>query len=230
MKERHLGFCDKKLVIATFTLLASASISGCSFPVVPQVPVSEPTPLSTSSQSRPLLLDRVIFEMPLGSIIGEFRSGRACVLPKDIKWQQEIRAVRDGHFHQEFERVVKQYNYRLPEKSSSLFESSIRYGTELVLAVKIMNIRENRCWAIGGWNLDQSVSRGNVRFSMHWEAYSVADRRVVFRFDNDASAEEDEFKPAGEVDYYVTAFGNGLRGVLANQEFRRIVAVPSGKL
>jgi hypothetical protein len=227
VKGRHFGFCDKKLLIATLVLLASASISGCSFPVVPQVPVSEPTPLSTLSQSRPLLLDRVIFEMPRGSIVGEFRVGKACFLPKALKGQEEIRAVKDGHFHQEFERVVKQYNYRLPEKSSSLFESSIRYGTELVLAVKITNIRENRCWTNGGWNLDQRVFLGNVRFSMHWEAYSVADRRVVFRFDNDASAEEDEFKPAGEVDYYVTAFGNGLRGVLADQDFRRIVASPS---
>ena len=210
-------------VVAAGILVSSFTVWGCgTLPVVEQVPVSDPRPLSEHLRSRQLFLDRVVSDIPRGTVIGESRRGHACVFPEDLKWYDDIK-LQDGQYHREFERIVKRHNYRLLEKPTSLFERYKFSGTELVLGAKITNVKENICWGLGGWNLDQSQFRGNVRFSVHWEVFSVSRQKVLLFLDTEASAQVDDFTRAGENNYYATAFGNAVKRLLANPDFHRLV-------
>ena len=207
-------------------LLASLLLGGCSWlPEIEPVPVQTPESLPEAAHSRPVVLDRVILDVPNGTVVGEQRSGYAC-FPSSAqphKWIGGVQVARDGEYHREFERILREYNYQLMDRPASLFERPKYSGEELVVAAKITSIKENRCTAIDGFNRNQGEYLGNVRFSVHWEVYSLRDQRVVVSFDNEASAQFEEFVQSGGPSYYVTAFGNALKGLLANSEFRKAV-------
>ncbi|OQW31566.1 MAG: hypothetical protein A4E19_08110 [Nitrospira sp. SG-bin1] len=210
-------------VLTAGLLFAGVTLWGCGImPVVEQVPVPNPKPLSELLQTRPLLLDRVVFDIPRGTVVGENRMGNACFRSEEIKWNGNS-AFRDGQYHEEFERVVIQYNYRLLEKPTSLFERYKLSGAELILGARITNLKENHCSGLTGWNLDRGHFKGNVRFLVHWEVFSVAQQKVVQSVDIEASAQVEEFTPVGENNYYVTAFGNAVKGLLANANFHKVV-------
>ena len=221
MLARHMGFMQSVLMAGV--LFASVALWGCGvLPVVEQIPVSNPQPLSELLPSRPLLLDRIVFDVPRGTVIGESRMGNACFRSEEIKWNGNV-SFRDGQYHQEFERVVMQYHYQLPEKPTSLFDRYKFSGTELILGAKISDVKENYCSGVTGWNLDRGQFRGNVRFSVHWEVFSVDRQKVLLVIDIETSAQVEDFTPIGESNYYVTAFGNAVKGLLANENFHKLV-------
>lgn len=214
-------------LVVTSCLFVSVTLPGCgTVPVIEQVPVSDPQPLSQLLPSRELFLDKVIFDVPRGTVIGESRRGNACVFPEDIKWNGAA-GFQDGMYHRVFQRLARQYNYRLIENPTSLFERYKFSGTELLLGAKITNVKENSCWGVTGWNNDKSHYRGYVRFSVRWEVFSVSQQRVVLLVDTEASAQLEEFTLVGEDSFYVMAFGNAVKGLLANGDFHRLVTYAS---
>ena len=209
-------------LIITFLVL-SGCVSNPTIPVVEQIPVLEPNTLPKNAIVRPIVLDRVIFDVPTGTVFGETRRGRLCISPQPLKWNVDKNVFREGIYHVEFEKVMRQYDYPLVDKPKSLFEEFKLSGHELILAAKITNVKENSCYALGGFNLDQRVYLGSVRFSVQWEVYSFSEKRVVFAFDNEGSAMVEEFKPQFDDNYYPRAFGNALRGLLKNADFLKLV-------
>lgn len=226
-KKRETTYPKSNSAALNFLLvIAYSALLGCASPkiqVIEQIPVPKVEALPKNVVSRPLIMDRVILDVPRGTVIGETMHGRLCSPLKPLTWDSEILVVRAGDFHREFEKVVMQYNYRLAEiKPKSLFEEPQLSGSELILAARITNVRENNCFAAGGLSFQQ-VYLGNVRFAVHWEVYSVSQKKVVFSLDNEGSAIVDEFKPTGEDSYYPRAFGNALRGLLKNVDFLKLV-------
>jgi hypothetical protein len=63
--------------------------------------------------------------------------------------------------------------------------------------------------------------------------YSLADLKVVLEFDNAGFAAVEDWKDRSgqyyEGYYYATAFGNALRGLLENPEFRKLAVAPVKK-
>jgi hypothetical protein len=206
-------------------------LSGCIVSNVEQAPVAEPVPLAAALPSRPLRLDRVVFDVPRGAVIGTLMRG-FCIGPDPIKWSADSLVLRKGDYHLEFEKVIQKYNFKLPPKPSSMFETTVPTDDELLVAVKISDIKENRCEAIHTWS-GKEIYKGSVRFAVRWEVYSLADLKVVFTLDNVGFAALEEWRPYSrqyyEDYYYPTAFGNALRGLLENPEFRKLVVTPPKK-
>lgn len=196
-------------------------LSGCTVPVVEQVPVAEVQPIPVEGPLRPLVLDRVIFDVAKGATIGEIMRG-FCLNAQPIKWTSDPIVMRAGDYHNEFEKLALKYNFKLPPKPTSMFETTPPTGDELVLAARITNIRETRCSTLSAWT-NKQVYKGSVRFAVHWEIYSLADLKVVFALDNEGSATLNEFTVEFDDWYYPTAFGNALKGLLQNPDFRKIV-------
>jgi hypothetical protein len=206
-------------------------LSGCIVSNVEQARVAEPAPLAAAVPSRPLRLDRVVFDVRRGAVIGTLMRG-FCLGSDPLKWSTDSLVLRKGDYHLEFEKVIQKYNFRLPPKPASMFETSVPTGDELVIAAKISDIKENRCEAIHTWS-GKEIYKGSVRFAVHWEVYSLADLKVVFTLDNVGFAALEEWKPYSnryyEDYYYPTAFGNALRGLLENPEFRNLAVTPARK-
>jgi hypothetical protein len=215
-----------------FLLISCFILQGCaSNPIlmVSQVPVPEVVAFPTNVQSRPLFLDRVVFDVPKGTVLGERRQGNLCVKPAPLIWDQEILEYNRGDYHKEFEKIATQYNFRLAEKPISLFGSPISTGNELLIAARIVVTNQNACFAMT-FNKHIPIRKGNVRFSVRWEIFSVAEKKVVFVLENESSGVLENFKPFGEDSYYTQAFGNSVRGLLNDKRFRALVIfTPAGQ-
>jgi hypothetical protein len=67
------------------------------------------------------------------------------------------------------------------------------------------------------------VHKGSGRFSVHWEVYSPKEQKVILTMDNEGSGTSNEFKAEGDPGYLANAFASALKGLLRNEEFRRLV-------
>lgn len=219
---RLVSYVRESLLAAGF-LFVSMELWGCgTVPVIEQVPVSEPQPLSQLLQSRELSLDKIVFDVPRGTVVGETRRGNACVFPEDLKWPSNG-LWEDGAYKQEFNRIAAEYHYRLVQNPTSLFERYKWTGNELVLGARITNVKENFCSGVTGWNHDKGHYRGYVRFSVQWEVFSVSRQKVVLVINTEASGQLEKFTLFGEGNYYERAFGHAVKGLLANRDFYRLV-------
>jgi hypothetical protein len=198
--------------------------------MVSQVPVPEVIALPKDITSRPLILDRVLIDVPKGTVLGEKRQGNLCVNPLSIIWEEDIIEFKQGDYHRGFEKIANQYNFLLAEKPTSLFGTSISTGKELLIAAKILIKNHNFCSA-RTFGEHIPVRKGNVRFSVRWEVFSVAEKKVVFVLENESSGVLEDFKPYSEDNYFIKAFGNSVRGLLNDKGFRALVAptLPSYK-
>src|SRR5689334_14360488 len=142
------------------TLLVVFFLSGCVTPVE-QMQIKEPAPLPAGITSRPLILDRVVFDVSKGAVIGTVMHG-ICINPDPIKWTHDTAVVRTGDYQREFEKLVLKYNFKLPLKPASMFETPKVSGEELVIAARISNIQENYCTRIDTWN-NKQIYKGSVR-------------------------------------------------------------------
>jgi hypothetical protein len=213
-------------------LAACALACGCgSVPIVDQAPVPpSPQPVPIGIASRMLMLDRVVFDIPKGTVIGEFRRGRACIAPEDLIWGAEPpRTLSEGPYHTEFASVITAYGFSGPERPKSLFAQPTLTDDALVIAARVPSIKENRCSGVDVdffWGSRRPVYKGSVRFVVHWEVFSVAEQRVVLALPTEGSAIGEDFKAPNEQNYYARAFGNALRVLLTRDEFRRLVGRP----
>jgi len=206
--------------------LSCSILAGCAsnpIPIVSQVAVPEVIALPPNLPSRPLVLDRVVIDVPKGTVLGEKRQGNLCVFPSPLVWENGILEYNRGEYHDEFEKIANLYNFRLAEKPPSLFGTSIATGNELLIAARIVVTSQNLCSA-RTFSQQIPIRKGNVRFSVHWEAFSVVEKRVIFVLENESSGVLEDFKPFGEDSYYITAFGNSVRGLLNDQGFRAPVS------
>ncbi len=215
-------------------LLSCFILQGCAsnpLPMVSQVAVPEVSALPANLPSRPLLLDRVVFDVPKGTVLGEKRQGNLCVHPAPLIWESGVLEYSRGDYHNEFENMAKQYNFCLVEKPTSLFGTSISTGNELLLAARILVTGHNLCSA-RTFSQQIPIRKGNVRFSVHWEVFSVAEKKVVFVFENESSGVLEIFAPFGEDNYFVKAFRHSLKGLLNDERFRALVSsfpTPDGR-
>lgn len=214
-------------------LLVYFIIQGCAsnpIKMVSQIPVPEVISLPSNVQSRLLILDRVVYDIPKGTVLGEKRQGNLCVFPAPLIWNEEIIEYNQGDYHREFEKIAKNYNFQLAKKPTSLFGSSISTGDEYLIAAKIVITNHNICSA-QTFGEHIPIRKGNVRFSVRWEMFSVAEKKVVFVFENESSGVLEDFKPYGEDNYFIKAFGNAVKGLLNDKGFRDLVVPisPSNK-
>ncbi|MBA4419307.1 MAG: hypothetical protein C0392_15595 [Syntrophus sp. (in: bacteria)] len=206
---------SRLLLLLFFYLILQGCVS-TSIPVVSRVAVPDVTALPADELSKPLRLDRVVFDVPKGTVLGEKRQGNRCVSPSPLIWEEVLEHDR-GDYHREFERIAKQYNFRLAGKPASPIEAKLM-RTELRVTAKIVVTAQNICSA--GTSGERPIRKGNVRFFVRWEVFSLQAKQVVFVLENESSGVLENFKPYGEDSFYVQAFGNALRGLLSNDEFR----------
>lgn len=218
-----------------YRFLLCVMIAGCAsgdgmVPIVDQVAIPQVTPLPPALPSRTFILDRIVMDIKRGTILGEVRRGTLCIFPEPHKWNSEPITYVDGRFHSEFDRVLSQHNFQVPAKPKSLFEAAKLTGNEFVVAARVVSIAENYCGAINVWAGNQQVVKGNTRLVVRWEVYSMVDDKVVLTYENSGSASQPNFLPRNETNYPVEAFGNALRGLLSNPEFRKLaIALPKTK-
>lgn len=210
-----------------FTAALAVWVAACAtnpdIPIVRQIPVPEVERLSSDLPSRPLSLDRVVVEIDRGTVLGEYRRGNMCIDPQPLVWTSGSREYREGNYHTEFDRVIRQYGFRILDKPTSLFAPPASAANELIVGALVTRIQENSCHAIDIFHGDRAIYKGSASLAVRFEVFSPIDAKVLLTLDTEGSSLGNEFRPRWEHDYYSKAFGNALRVLLSNAEFRRIV-------
>ncbi len=212
-------------------LLAGCSSSARPAPQELMAPATgpEPQPLAPGAAMVGLKLSRVIVEMPKGAVLGEQKLGPLCSAPEPLKWNSDARVYAEGAYHDAFDATLNQYNFiagkTVPGKTTlALFDApAAATAGELLVGARITDIRQNDCMNHGIFALPVPGHKGSVRFSVHWEVYSPKEQKIVLALDNEGAASLDEFKTDGDTIYFARAFGAALKGLLRNEEFRRLV-------
>jgi hypothetical protein len=214
-------------VVVTFgwlTLLGCAAV-----PVVQQVPVPEVQPLPAGAASKTLMLSRVIIDVPRGTVVGVRSLGPECFYPEPLKWNSDTLVYSEGAYHTTFDAMLTQYNFRWRRNQQiSLFDTATP-DEELLVGARITNVKQNDCMSEGLFRLGQAAYKGSVRFSARWEVFSPREQKVVLVFENEGSGVLDTFKSEREDSYFVRAFATALKGLLKNEQFRKLVTTPATK-
>src|SRR5437879_2450642 len=96
--------CKSNLRAAHFLLaIAYSALLACGsprIPVVEQVPVPQVDALPQNVVARPLILDRVIIDVPRGTILGETRHGRLCSPLQPRTWEADTVVDSSGRLSQ----------------------------------------------------------------------------------------------------------------------------------
>ena len=211
----------------------------CSVPVVPQVAAPEPQPLPPGGTSVTLRLSRVIIEVPKGSVVGQQRIGPECTNPEPLRWKSDTLVYNDGEYHAAFDVVLAHYNF-VPKGSGTnrttnpLFDMPVPQTTAgggelLLVGARITNVKQNDCMNLGLMNLGTPTHKGSARMSLHWEVYSPKEQKVLLALDNEGSGLSSSFARDGEPGYMAEAFAAGLKGLLRDEQFRRLVTSGAGR-
>ena len=216
-------------VLITFAWLTGwLTLLGCPIPVVQQVPAPEVQPLPAGAAANTLSLRRVIIEVPKGTVVGERSLGPECFRAEPLKWDSDTLVYNEGAYHTTFDTLLTQYNFRSRKNQLSLFDAPAPEG-ELQVGAKITNIKQIDCMSEGLFRMGQASHKGSARFSVRWEVYSPKEQKVVLVVENEGSGILDTFKSESEDSYFVRAFAASLKGLLKNENFRKLVTTPAVK-
>lgn len=206
--------------ISGLFLLAVAA--GCVAPLVEQAAAQKLEPLPVGAASRSITLDRVIIDIPKGTVVGETSVGFDCLSPDPRKWTSNTLDFRDGDFHIVFDALARESGFRLREKRSSVFEEA-ETRADLLVGGKVESVKQNDCVNF----TFQAEHKGSVRYIVRWEIYAPAERKLLLVVETEGSGVLDEFRRDGVMEYYLRAFGGALKGLLGNPDFRKIVTAPA---
>lgn len=210
----------------------------CSVPVVPQIAAPEPQSLPPGGTSVTLRLSRVLVEVPKGTVVGQQRLGPECASPEPLRWKSDTLVYNDGEYHAVFDAVLARYNF-VPKggtnrSANPLFDMPAAQmttggGELLLVGARITNLKQNDCLNLGMMNLGPTTHKGSARMSLHWEVYSSKEQKVIFILDNEGSGNSSTFAREGEPGYMAEAFAAGLKGLLRDEQFRRLATSGTGK-
>jgi serine protease Do len=210
---------------AVAIVCVTAVLAGCGIPadidrVEPPVVVAVPFGETTA----PVLLRRMIFRIPQGAHVGALSEGLACLPVQTLVWGSGRATVRNDALAIAFGDEMRQANLRVVGDPAALFESEDDPAADFWVAGAITDLRANLCTPYSGI-IGGAATGGEASMQVEWEVYARLERRVVLRRTTQGSGRTGAHVGGGER-AIVMAFANASRGLVADPDFRRLVARP----
>lgn len=207
------------------TALGAGLTAGCGIPA--DVTRSTPPPVVAvplGETTAPVLLRRVVVRLPRGSHIGAMGTGLACLPVETLVWGSGRATVRDDAFSDAFGDEMRQANVRVVGDPGRLFESEDDPAADFWVAGAITGLRANLCAPYSGLVGGASTS-GEASMEVEWQVFARLERRVVMRTTTSGYGRTGADVGGGER-AIVVAFANASRALVADPDFRRLVARP----
>ncbi|WP_374311080.1 S1C family serine protease [Dongia sp.] len=205
-------------------ILASTACTGTHVAPVPQ----RASAAGQGEDLAPIQLDRVVFNLERGQLIGSARGGgpyTGCtqrVVGEQIYWSQGKVSVRDEELMDLFYRELRDANYNVIGEPDALFAN---YGDsqrepEFLVGGRIDSISLDICDEVTAWDairLGQQSGLGSV--SVTWQIFSPLEEKVVLETRTEGSAEIKEGIPDGDIALVLRAFGAAARNLAGDPRF-----------
>jgi len=187
------------------------------------------SPLPPGTQTRPVQLSRVVFDLERGSVIGRLRGGMFCFPYGDIRWQTEdTQEIERAQFGNVFDETLTRLGFRVAGSSNELFEDASDSRAEYLVGGRIDQLDLRICYPLSHTG-DTSQSQGSVSIRVNWQIYSQLERRVVGTVSTEARVEQGA-RTGGPNDILLNAFSSALRQLAASDQFRQILVGPPADL
>jgi S1-C subfamily serine protease len=213
----------RRAAVLIATVLGVGPTAGCGIPA----DVTRTAPLSVvavplGETTAPVLLRRVVVRLPQGSHIGAMGTGLACLPVETLVWGSGRTAVRDEAFAIAFGEEMRQANVRVVGDPGRLFESEDDPAADFWVAGAVTGLRANLCAPYSGL-LGGASTSGEASIAVEWQVFARLERRVVMRTTTSGYGRTGADVGGGER-AIVAAFANASRALVADPDFRRLVA------
>jgi hypothetical protein len=207
------------------TVLGVGPTAGCGIPA--DVARTAPPPvvaIPLGETTAPILLRRIVVRIPQGSHVGAMGTGLACLPVETLVWGSGRTTVRDEAFTIAFGEERRQANVRVVGDPGRLFESEDDPAADFWVAGAVTGLRANLCAPYSGL-LGGASTSGEASMEVEWQVFARLDRRVVMRTTTSGYGRTGADVGGGER-AIVVAFANASRALVADPDFRRLVARP----
>jgi len=207
--------------LAAFLVASSATAQPRDAPISPQA-----ARLPDGTQTRPVQLSRVIFDLERGSVIGRLRGTMFCIPQGSIRWKtEETEAIENAEFNDVFREELERIGFRVAGSTNSLFEDRNDSRAEFLIGGRIDQFEIRICYP-NAHNGDISLSQGTVSMRVNWEIFSQLERRVVGTLSTEARYERG-YRTSGAIEIVQGAFSAAVRQLAASDQFRQILVGPA---
>ena len=204
-------------------------LSACQGTYVTPV-AQQPSVAAQGEVLAPIQLDRVVFNLERGQLIGHYRDGnfQLCgtnFTPTPIHWMTGKITVRDEELLDIFYREMRGAQYNVVGDPDALFGNftDSTQDAEYLIGGRIDTISMDICDE-STWNgYPTGTQRGTTAVDVTWQVFSTLDRQVVLETRTRGSAELKDGVADGEVALIVHAFAVAARNLGGDQRFHDLL-------
>lgn len=176
-------------------------------------------PISVGSKTLPVNLARVVFDIPPGQVLGDWRGGLLCIPWSKLKWREGRMQVSDNIFPDTFRREVRAAGFE--SGSDDLFDNEADSAGEFTIGARVKGMTADACSAESEYVSHRE--KGSMSFTIEWQVYSKLQRKVVATIPTSGAFAIDRFQRDGVINpLMVGAFRENVRALTESEAFRTI--------
>ncbi len=218
-----MGFEVKRGLVAV-VFLAILLAAGCGLPKVRPEPY-EPVEIPDGVKTRRLKLSKIVVRLPREADAGILRCGLACGECGKLTWKGGKANLTDEEFISEFHDELKRRNYNVVGNPTDLFEKSKEVHSELAIGGLVTSLYQEICYPMIAFG-NRREGRGVALVDVEWQVFNEIEQQTVYKksFRGAANA---TFTAGNVKEAALQAFINSLHGLLADQVFQQVIAIPA---
>lgn len=202
-------------------MVALLALAGCAQAiVVPQVNNATVATFDTQAVN-PIAIERVVNQVPRGQQIGSVLMGILCVPHLTLNSGSGQWNITDAGYLQAITQEFSRFEYPITTSPTELFATRNSDATRLRLAARIIDVKSNICFPMGGFG-DFSSGTAEAYVQVEWQILDARSREIVMRFVSAGRGAVTTATTAPGVQASDLAIASATRNLLASQEFQRV--------
>lgn len=215
-------------ILACLLLLSCLPLAGCMKKLrVDPVPEPDLQSFELGAKIRAISIQKLTQKSRRGELTTTVAYDTFCV-PQKVGASDGVRYdLRDDELLEVFNDEATNNGFKVTGNPRTLFDDPGRSRAELWIGGNISELRRNICFPLADWG-NPLPSKGEANMVVDWEVYSTVDRQVVLRRTTTGYGKLDSAMDGGSAEVLRITFAHAARGLLADEEFRKLVAMPDG--
>lgn len=215
-------------ILACLLLLSCLPLAACMKKVrVEPVPEPDLRPLAMDAKVQPITIYRLTLKLRRGEVVGTVAYDGLCIPRAATAALGERSELTRDELAEVFLEEADGSGFKVVGDTRALFDDPDKSKANLWVGGNISEIRKNICFPMHDWG-NPVPSKGEANMVVDWEVFSPVDREVVLRRTTTGYGKLDSATEGGGAEVLRMAFAHAARGLLADEEFRKLVTMPAG--
>jgi serine protease Do len=206
------------------TIMACVSLiglAGCvqatEIPVVADVVLPSVDPATVN----PIVIDKVVMQVPRGQQIGVIKGGLLCIPHVSLTAGSGQAAITDAGYLDAIHHELAVVDYPVTNSATDLFATLAADQTRIRLAGRIVDVKSNVCFPMMGFG-DLSSGTADAFVRVEWQAYDAATRSIILKTATDGFGTIKTSVPNPGALANDMAVGMATRRLIASPEFQSL--------